>query len=193
MVINPLYVDRGVLKSAKRIYRSQQPKNIRLDNFFQPAMFSLLQKKLFDAKYKTKFHPYRHKYSTAMIKEISSFLKGRYFADIVKSILNSGDCKIKHEIRRFGPGDYTLLHDTEREQADVDAGVDFYLDFSKPCKNYGGYTVYLTETKELLQLNPCPNTLSFIECGKGVMSYTKYVTSRQEYPIVQVVGRVLNR
>ena len=55
MAINTLYLDNGVIKSARNIYNTQNPKNIRLENFFQNSIFSLLQKKVHNSKYLLKF------------------------------------------------------------------------------------------------------------------------------------------
>lgn len=184
MAINTIYLDGGVLKSANRTFNSQAPKNIRLENYFQKAVFHLLQVKLDNSGYSLKFHPYKCRYFTAKSKEIDSFLKGRYFGLMAMSILGFKKYKLDYEIRKFEPGCYTLLHDAGKEKP----GVDFVIDFSKSNNYIGGYTSYLTESEELLTLNPKPNTLSFIERGRGVMKYTKYVTHRNKFPVVQVIG-----
>src|SRR3989344_7309790 len=136
MAINTLYIDRGALKSASAIYNSQLPKNIRLEKFFQPSVFSLLQKKLFKSKYSSKFHPYKYRYSTTRLREVGSFLNGRYFDGIVRNMMNLANYKCAYEIKKFEPGDYTLLHDSEKEKK----GIDFVLDFSESSESYGGYT-----------------------------------------------------
>ncbi|MBI2657648.1 hypothetical protein HYX08_03060 [Candidatus Woesearchaeota archaeon] len=189
MAVNTIYLDKGILKSAARAYSGQEPRNIRLGNFFQKAVLSLLQKKLENCNYKAKFHPYKYKYSTTSLKEISSFLNGRYFGQIARAITGIKNYGLKYEIRKFEAGDYTLLHDAEKEKE----GVDFIMDFTKKWDDFGGYTVYLTEKEELLRSNPCQNALSFIERKKGVMKYTKYATHKQKNPIVQAVGTILTR
>ena len=168
MAINTIYLDGGVLKSANRTFSSQAPKNIRLENFFQKAVFKLLQNKLHNAEYSLRFHPYKYKYFIAKSKEIDSFLKGRYFDMMVKKVIGLDKYKMSYEIRKFKPGCYTLLHDAEKEKE----GVDFIIDFSKLDTYFGGYTTYLTETEELLTLSPKTNTLSFVERKNKVMKYT---------------------
>lgn len=188
MAINTLYLDGGVLKSAGNVYYKQNPRNIRLENFFQKSVFYLLQRKLCNSKYSLKFHPYKYKYLITKSKEIDSFLNGGYFTGIVNAVLKINKYKIKYEIRKFEPGNYTLLHDAEKEQP----GIDFVIDMSKESKAYhGGYTTYLTESEELLQLKPTPNTLSFVERNKGVMMYTKYFTHQNKHPMIQIVGTIL--
>ena len=190
MAINTLYLDGGILKSANKTYNNQNPKSIRIENFFQKAVFQLLQNKIYNSKFLLKFNPEKYRYFTTKSKEIESFIKGRYFDLIIRNILGIKNYKISYETRRFGPGCYTLLHDTEKEKA----GVDFILDFSIHSKKYfGGCTTFLTESEELLQLCPKSNTLSFIGRTFGVMKYTKYFTRQNEYPIVQVVGAILRK
>ena len=190
MVINTLYVDGGVLKSASKTFNSQNPRNIRLERFFQPAAFGLLQKKLHRSSYKLKFHPNKYKYFTTKLKEIDSFLNGRYFDDLIKKILNIKKYKLKYEIRKLEAGNYTLLHDTEKENP----GIDFVIDFSKHAKKYfGGYTAYLTESEELLKLTPSPNSISFVERKNQVLKYTKYFTHQNKNTIVQVAGTIIHK
>ena len=189
MAINTLYLDNGILKSARNIYNRQNPKNIKLDNFFQKPVFELLQKKLNNQKYALKFHPYKYKYGAAKLKEINAFVNGMYFKDLIKSILQFKKYKITYEVRKFEAGNYTLLHDAEKEKY----GIDFFIDFSKDKKNFGGYAVYLNEKEELLALNTHPNSLSFIQRKKGVIKFTKYVIHRQKNPIVQVVGTIFKQ
>ena len=187
MAINTLYLDGGVLKSANKTYNNQNPKNIRMENFFQKAVFQLLQNKLLNSKFSLKFNPEKYRYFTAKSNEINSFLNGRYFNLMVKNISGIKKYKVEYEIRKFEPNCYTLLHDTEKEKP----GIDFVIDFSQNAKNYfGGHTTYLTESEELLTLNLKPNTLSFVQRNQGVMKYTKYYTHQNKNPIVQVVGNI---
>ena len=188
MAINTLYLDGGVLKSANRTYNASSPKNIRLEDFFQKAVFQLLKNKLHNSKFSLKFNPEKYRYFTTKSKEIESFLHGMYFGLLVKKILGIKNYKIEYEIRKFEPNCYTLLHDAEKEKP----GVDFIIDFSQNAKNYfGGCTIYLTESEELLTLNPKPNSLSFVERKSGVMKYIKYFSHQNKYPVVQVVGTIV--
>ena len=184
MAISTIYLDGGVLKSAGNIFDKQNPRNIRLENFFQKAVFTLLQDKFYNSKFSLKFSPYQHKYFIARSKEMDSFLKGRYFDLMAKKIIGLKKYKISWEIRKFTPGCYTLLHDTEKEKP----GFDFIIDFSKPGNYIGGHTTYLNESEELLILKPKPNTLTFIERSKGIMKYTKYFTHQNKNPLIQVTG-----
>lgn len=187
MAISTIYLDGGVLKSANRTYNSQSPKNIRLENFFQNAVFKLLQNRLYNSKFSLKFNPEKYRYFETKSKEIDSFLNGRYFDLIIENILGIGKYKLKYEIRKFEPNCYTLLHDAEKEKP----GVDFVIDFSKDAINYfGGYINYLTESEELLALNPKSNTLSFVERNKSIMKYTKYFTHQNKNPVVMAVGTI---
>ena len=187
MAISTIYMDSGILEKAGEIYSRQYPKNIRLENIFQKPVFMLLQKALYNSKFKLRFHPYKCKYFTSKSKEMRAFISGKYFKSLIEKILNLKNCKIKHEIRKFEHGNYTLLHDADDERP----GVDFIIDFSKPTKSFGGHTVYLSQKEELLILNPSPNTLSFVDRRRGMMSYTKYVQHRQKYPILQAAGTIL--
>lgn len=188
MAINTLYLDGNVLRKAKEVYRSQEPRNIRLEQFFQPVVFALLQRKIMSSTFHLKFNPLKYKYETAYIEEVRSFLEGRYFHEIVLSILGLKKYKLVFELRRFQPGQYTLLHDAEKEPL----GIDFVLDFSEHPRNTSGCIHYLTNEEELLQLDPQPNTLSFVERKLGVMKYVKYVNHQQK-TVILVMGTLLPR
>ena len=188
MAINTLYTDNGVMKSARRAFESQTPKNIRLENFFQKPVFRIIQKKLYLADYTEKFDPEKYFYSVTTLKEIDTFLKGRYFQDIVLKATGKKALKMSYGIRKFERGNYTLLHDAEKEKP----GIDFIIDFSRQCRNFGGYIKYLTSGEELLQFDSVPNTLSFVKRKKGVMKYTKYLQHRQKFPIIHVIGTIFD-
>lgn len=189
MAINTLYMDKAIIESASGIYNRQSPKNIRLGNFFQKSVFSLLQRKLHSSRFVLKFNPYKYKYSVTSMNAIDSFLNGGYFNYLVMGILGMKKYKIIYEIRKFEAGNYTLLHDAEKEKE----GIDFFLDFSKSRQNFGGYTTYLTKEEELLILTPSPNTLSFIERRNELMKFTKYVQHRQKHPIFHVAGVITKK
>jgi len=186
MAINTLYLDGGIQKNANRIYNLQKPKNIKLEKMFQQPVFLLLQEKIYKSKFKLKFHFDKYKYFVTELREVNSFLRGRYFNLIVRNIIGVKNYKLKYEIRKFEPGNYTLLHDSYKEQP----GTDFILDFSRDERSYGGYIAYMTKREELLQIKSAPNALSFVKRDKGVMKYTKYVTHQQKNPIIQVVGNI---
>lgn len=190
MAINTLYLDKGILMSARNAFRKQIPNNIRLENFFQKPVFRLLQDRLCRAAYKLKFRPYHQMYSTTGMKEIDSFILGGYFKGIVRQITGITGFKPEFEVRRFQAGDYTLLHDESEEEP----AIDFIIDFSRSANNnHGGHTVYLNEKEELLHINPVPNSLSFVDRSEGMMKYTKYVTHGQKSPIIQIVGSLRRR
>ena len=186
MVLNRLYLDKNIVAKAREVYAKEKPKNIRLDQIFQPTIFKLLQEKLFTAAYKLKFNPLRFKYQTAKVKEVDSFLKGYYFKELVLELLNLKKYNLTYEIRLFEPGNYTLLHDAEKELA----GIDFILDFSQDAKNASGCIKYLTSDEELVELDPKKNTLSFVERKQNIMRYVKYVNHRQT-PRILVMGTLL--
>lgn len=189
MAINTIYLDNAILKRANGIFNSQNPKNIRIVNLFQKSVFLLIQKKLLAADFKIKFTAFKYMYHAAKLKEIDSFIKGEYFRHLVRGITGIGKFKIKYEIRKFGAGDYTILHD----EAAATHAIDFIIDFSEEKSSNGGHTVYLSRDEELLHVAPEPNTLAFIEKRRSIMKYTKYVNHNQKKPILQVAGMVQKR
>lgn len=186
MAINELYNNHQILQQARQEYNKQTPRHVQLPQFFQPAVFTLLQQKLKTQKYQQKFHPYKYRYSTTTLKEITAFVNGDYFKTLIKEIIGVTKYTTNYEITKFSAGDYTLLHDTKKEQS----GVDFIIDFSSEPQSLGGHTIYLTDKEELLRTNPFPNSVTFVERRNGMMKYVKYVTHKQKEPVIFVVGTI---
>lgn len=84
-------------------------------------------------------------------------------------------------VRRFAPGDYTLLHDDLID----DGGLDIVLDIGS---SNGGDAVYCFEDETLKRDKRLGNVLRIVFRDAGVVSFVKYVTAKDE-PFYQVEAK----
>ncbi|KAI1890001.1 hypothetical protein AGOR_G00168710 [Albula goreensis] len=84
------------------------------------------------------------------------------------------------ELRRWGHGDYTLLHDTD--QGNTEFALDLLLycgceDWQSEC---GGFTSYIAseEDEELLTVYPENNSLGLVYRDKETLKFVKHVNHR---------------
>nr|XP_033797183.1 prolyl 3-hydroxylase OGFOD1 [Geotrypetes seraphini] len=84
------------------------------------------------------------------------------------------------ELRRWGHGNYTLMHDTDTDHAEF--ALDLLLFFG--CEDweveYGGFTSYIVkeEDNELLTVIPENNALALIYRDKETLKFVKYINHR---------------
>ncbi|XP_030059563.1 LOW QUALITY PROTEIN: prolyl 3-hydroxylase OGFOD1 [Microcaecilia unicolor] len=86
----------------------------------------------------------------------------------------------KGELRQWGHGNYTLMHDTDTDHAEF--ALDLLLFFG--CEDweaeYGGFTSYIAkeEDEELLTMIPENNALALIYRDKETLKFVKYINHR---------------
>ncbi|KAJ8271897.1 hypothetical protein COCON_G00107560 [Conger conger] len=84
------------------------------------------------------------------------------------------------EVRRWGHGDYTLVHDTDLDN------TEFALDLLLHCgcedwqTEFGGFTSYIAngEDEELLTVNPENNSLALVYRDKETLKFVKHINHR---------------
>ncbi|KAJ8398576.1 hypothetical protein AAFF_G00421040 [Aldrovandia affinis] len=84
------------------------------------------------------------------------------------------------ELRRWGPGDYTLVHDHDLDN------IEFALDLLLHCgcedwqSEFGGFTSYIAsgEDEELLTVYPENNCLALVYRDKETLKFVKHVNRR---------------
>ncbi|XP_064191489.1 prolyl 3-hydroxylase OGFOD1 [Anguilla rostrata] len=84
------------------------------------------------------------------------------------------------EVRRWGHGDYTLVHDTDQDN------TEFALDLLLHCgcedwqTEFGGFTSYIAngEDEELLMVSPENNSLALVYRDKETLKFVKHINHR---------------
>ncbi|CAH3036274.1 unnamed protein product [Porites lobata] len=81
------------------------------------------------------------------------------------------------DIRRWGHGFYTLIHDTDPEGAEFALDALLYIGGKGWKSDYGGYTTYLTsgEDEELLTVHPQENSLALVYRDKETVRFVKHI------------------
>ncbi len=187
MVINTFYQDKSNIKDIKLSYNKNYPNSIMLKEFFQVPIVKLLSGKLNSSVYKLEFDPYKYKYFSTVSKAVDSFIYGIYFDNIIKNVLSIKNFKINYNITKLEHGCFTLLHDSEN----ISHGVDFFFDFSYSNIRNGGFIRYQDDKSEILELKTLPNSLSFVNRSNKILRYIKYVSHKQDDPIILVIGSLI--
>jgi len=86
--------------------------------------------------------------------------------------------------RRFGKGDYTILHDKKTQKDGVLALL--FMDDWKT--EWGGEFVLVKNGQTLLRFTPRPNTLLIVAREKGARSFVRYVSHKAKKQSFVVLG-----
>lgn len=80
-------------------------------------------------------------------------------------------------IFNFKIKDYTLMSDEVTE----DKGIKAIFEFTNNWKEeFGGYTSFVKNNKEVFRINPVKNSLTIIKTGKTMRSFVKYINHKAE-------------
>ncbi|XP_076812096.1 prolyl 3-hydroxylase OGFOD1-like isoform X2 [Clavelina lepadiformis] len=88
------------------------------------------------------------------------------------------------DLRRWCPGSYTLIKDTDAERGEFALDVNLFFCQSEWKEEYGGYTSYIAsdEAEELLTIVPANNCLSMTYRDKDAMRFVKHVNHTAPLP-----------
>ncbi|KAI9142024.1 Oxoglutarate and iron-dependent oxygenase degradation C-term-domain-containing protein [Paraphysoderma sedebokerense] len=126
--------------------------------------------------------------SPSLIKELYNLLSSPPFLRLLSSITNLSFSMLRSSIRRFIPGNYTLIHDHFKEPL----GLDFTLYVFPPSpsnhspewdEEFGGGMYYLAEgiDEVLCSVIPKENALCLVLRDEGVRRFVRYISAcRQE-------------
>ncbi|XP_066569624.1 prolyl 3-hydroxylase OGFOD1 [Amia ocellicauda] len=81
------------------------------------------------------------------------------------------------ELRRWGHGDYTVVHDTDLHNAEFALDLLFYCGCEDWQPESGGFTSYIAngEDEELLTINPENNALGLVYRDKETLKFVKHI------------------
>ncbi|XP_014670402.1 PREDICTED: prolyl 3-hydroxylase OGFOD1-like isoform X2 [Priapulus caudatus] len=84
------------------------------------------------------------------------------------------------ELRHWQQGSYTMLTDTEAENADFALDAFFFCKCDGWKQEFGGFTSYIAkdEDEELMTVNPEENSLALVYCDKQTLRFIKHVNHK---------------
>ena len=142
----------------------------RLDGFFNEDFYKEIFEKLRRNYGERVKLADRHSYEKLDAVELKGIFKDKEFLNFINLISceNFNNCEIN--VRRFGWGDYTLLHDSF-----VRKGMEFLLIFAdKWDDKFGGYIVYTDNEEKSFIFSIKGNSFILIN-KKGMRRFVKYV------------------
>ncbi len=174
--VNSLYLERKTIACIKQQLIS--PKSIQLYHFLQQPIFRFLHSSLQKCSWHHEHAAHIHSFSTPStiplpIKTLLTVLDSDEWA--MWLLLATGkEVKLKKQrLQLFGTGDYTLQHDIQER------GIHCMIALTSIWgTNWGGYTSLVKEGKEIVRINPIPNSLTLFEQKKGMASFVKYINHR---------------
>lgn len=165
-MINKVYIKEQTIEKIKKVLKKEGC--IQLQNFFREKYYKVLYNK--NIKLKKVYIPNLCSYSFSefkdkkFLKQISNFLSNFYRLKLKGSKI----LYFKHE-------DYTLLNDKTNEEE----GITIIIELTNNWNNeYGGYTLFTKNNKEVLRINPIKNSLTIIKTNKEMKSFVKYVNHK---------------
>ena len=175
-VIHPQYTLKNVLYSAAG--RFERGKSIQLHQFLLPEAFAKASRALLAAPVSESYLPDRYrghapKKIPSSVSGLLRWLKSKEAAELVSLIVDKRVRCASIGIAVLTHGDYTLLHDKNKESP----GFDVILDLTPQWDNRAcGYHSYVDgDSNELVRVDPAPNTLTIVHRPKNVMKFVKYV------------------
>lgn len=174
-VINPQYFPESVRYNIA--VQFQKEKSIQLKEFLLPHIATRTLRSVRNAPLslnsvagQNQFHAFKKIPLPA--KTLLQFVRSQRFAQFVSSIAQKKVACKTASWRVFAHGDYTLLHDKNREPP----GIDVILDLTPSWDGRAcGHHSYVENGKGLVRIPPGFNTLAIVQRPKSVMKFVKYV------------------
>lgn len=163
-MINKEYTKKTVIEKIKKTFDKEG--SVQLQNFIEleiPAVNFV--KSYIPYKYCFRSAEFSDKNVIDAIKEFLEKLVGKELTLQSSTIFNF---KIK---------DYTLMRDDVTE----DKGIKAIFEFTNNWKEeFGGYTSFVKNNKEVFRVNPVNNSLTIIKTDKKTRSFVKYMNHKAE-------------
>ncbi len=171
-MVNSFY-DAKVLKLAKE--RLKEKGIMQLRDFLSREEVEKFQRLKWGVQYEPKTCSYRRAVPPLCTRSKS-------FLAVVRQVVGKRNVKV-WECRAFEHGDYTVLYDALKPGK----GVALFLDMNACQEEWGGYSVFLRNGKEVVRLVPRANTLTLVS-QSGLKSFVKYVNYKARHPRVFLYG-----
>eukprot|EP01121_Diplochlamys_sp_Union-15-3_P015660 TRINITY_DN5219_c0_g1_i2.p1 TRINITY_DN5219_c0_g1~~TRINITY_DN5219_c0_g1_i2.p1 ORF type:complete len:202 (+),score=42.71 TRINITY_DN5219_c0_g1_i2:822-1427(+) len=161
--------------------------SIQLEDFLQNEQYLKLLEALRDQPWKVIGPVNRRHYNTlgrfeneslatGYVSDFSKILRSKSFTSYLEDVTGLSLRETFLEVRKFGSGCYTLVHDNVDQHEEAGLDVVLHLGEQPWDEEDGGHHIYMNSTEELLSFNPVPNSLSLVYRDEGgVMRFVKYI------------------
>ncbi len=166
-MINLKLLKPKVMKELSSGFAENNPKGVQVQGFMEPESYKKFLAAVAKAKLKKSEVRDTHSYFEADSPALK-FFSSREFLAFAAAVTGKKIKKVTCSVRIFLKDCYTLMHDEKKA-----SGIELFFDMTPQwMQEWGGSTVYLTDSGEKLILPPSPNSLIIAVAGK---SYVKYV------------------
>lgn len=181
LMINKIYLNDKIIQGIKKELKEKN--FVLLDSFFDSSFYEKIKKESAREEFKKKFVYNKYSFLEMQSKKIEKDFLSAQFIEFLEEVLNLKIKNFEISIRKFGHGDYTLLHDSEKEKSKI--GFLFFIcdDWNL---NFGGNVFY--KEKNLI-VNPKENR--FFVMKKSSRKFVKYLNNKcGKKNFVLIEGRV---
>lgn len=170
LMLNESYLARDVKEELIAAFEEQG--FVRLAHFLELEVLMPLAQQLWRGKGKQVSQPNLHSFLAIPVSSRAKrVLGGPLMKGFLGSVLGRKVRKIQLSVRRFGPGDFTLLHDSRKVR-----GVHFYYILSGKWDPAWGGTLTVQRARAHPLFFPIEgNTLSLLSCENGMHPFVQYV------------------
>jgi hypothetical protein len=176
LLINQQYRLKHVLLAAARQFAREN--SIQLGQFLQPAFFKKANTVLMRAPVREHYVPDQYrchepKQLPAVVKELLAWLQSKECAALVSTIVKK-TVKLKESCCCvYAHGDYTLLHDKNKELPGYDVILDLTPHWDRRACGHNSYV--RDDGAEVVRIPSAGNTLSIVRRPKELQRFVKYV------------------
>jgi len=168
--INLAYCDERTLMEAAEHFKREG--SMQLLEFLTPKALEKFQ----NMKWRHVYVPMKYSYRFVAAPKIP------WFSDFVSHIIG-GPINVKLSCLSFAHGDYSVLYDSLKPGK----GYAIMLDINDFPESWGGYTVFMKGSKEVVRVVPKRNSLTIVN-QNNLKSFHKYVNHHAKYPRIFLYG-----
>ncbi len=178
--LNPIYLKEPLVQDFRQFYQKNKKELqfMQWTDFLRPEKAKTLTAQLKKEHYKEKYRPdiyrYKESQSSKAVEPFLNFLKSDALRDYIQTIFEKTYEQRQVQLRSYGSGDYTVLHDAAET---YEGFLLIYEPGAEWRQEYGGYEVVVRPKEDPLIIPPRPNTLAVINCTKETRWFTKYINS----------------
>lgn len=173
-MFNSIYAQTDIVKQMRAHYLAGG-KMLYLPNFFSDSGYgSLLTVLRRSTGEKTRVAD-RYSYTPLRIEILEKLLSSREFLKLMQMISGKKIKKSIVSVRRFGHGDFTLIHDSERNGARLEFR---FLLMERWHTLNGGHIVYTSMKREPLLMPLQGNGLLLIDKPTDMHSFVQYINHK---------------
>lgn len=172
--VNGLYNYPSVIEQAAVSFRRSKPNMLLLKDFLEKDFYNKITDEIKKVNGIERYNLDKEKYSELKIPNIlDDFLKSEFFIGLLQETLGKKVSEMNYSLKKFGHGDFSLIHDDEV----LGKRIDFFLTFIEGewKQEWGRYNAYSKGDGEPLIFPAEGNSFCLIIAEGEMFDFVKYV------------------